>query len=154
MMDEIKIEDIRRLESEIERLKGELQLQTSWKDVAHAEIERLRGQHEEILLKHAKEQSIALSTVETALKEIERLKGQIDVRDTLVSKLSGTTKGDTMTFFKIEAGRYMFGQTYIVKHKPIPGRQQTTTWRDAVTGEWLGYTLAEAKEAVKRKAAE
>jgi hypothetical protein len=59
-----------------------------------------------------------------------------------------------MRFFKIEAGRYMFGQTYIVKRKPIPGRQQTTTWRDALTNEFLGYTLAEAKVAVKRKAYE
>ncbi len=57
-----------------------------------------------------------------------------------------------MTFKKIEAGRYMFGNTQIVKRNPIPGRQQTTTWRDALTGKWLGYTLAEAKVSVKRQA--
>lgn len=59
-----------------------------------------------------------------------------------------------MTLRKIESGRYMFGTRMIVKRKPIPGRQQTTTWRDALTGKILGYTLAEAKEAVKREAYE
>jgi hypothetical protein len=38
-------------------------------------IERLKAQHEEMLLKHAREQGVALSTLEAALKEIERLKG-------------------------------------------------------------------------------
>jgi hypothetical protein len=42
-----------------------------------AEIARLKTQHEEILLKHAKEQSIALSTLLTALKEIERLRALV-----------------------------------------------------------------------------
>jgi hypothetical protein len=41
---------------------------------ALAEIERLKVQHEEMLLKHAREQNIALSTLETALKQIERHK--------------------------------------------------------------------------------
>jgi hypothetical protein len=54
---------------------------------------------------------------------------------------------------KIEAGRYLFLGVQIVKRKPTPGRQQTTTWRDALTGKWLGYTLAEAKEQVAREAA-
>ena len=57
-------------------------------------------------------------------------------------------------FRKIEAGRYIYGQTQIVRRKPIPGRQQTTTWKDALTGEWLGYTLKEAKETVRRKDAQ
>jgi hypothetical protein len=39
-----------------------------------AEIERWKVQHEEMLLKHAREQHIALSTLDGALKEIERLK--------------------------------------------------------------------------------
>lgn len=51
---------------------------------------------------------------------------------------------------KIEAGRYMYGQTYIVRHKPIPGRQQTTTWKNALTGKWLGYTLSEAIATLDR----
>jgi hypothetical protein len=38
------------------------------------EIKRLKAQHEEMLLKHAREQGVALSALETALKEIERLK--------------------------------------------------------------------------------
>ena len=51
---------------------------------------------------------------------------------------------------KIEAGRYMYGQTYVVRRKPIPGRQQTITWRNALTGKWLGYTLAEATRTLDR----
>jgi ABC-type proline/glycine betaine transport system ATPase subunit len=38
------------------------------------EIERWKVQHEEMLLKHAREQHIALSTLDEAMKEIERLK--------------------------------------------------------------------------------
>ena len=42
------------------------------------EIERLKAQHEEMLLKHAREQNIGLVTLEAALKEIERLKAEVD----------------------------------------------------------------------------
>jgi hypothetical protein len=52
-----------------------------------AEIERLKTQQEGILLKHAKEQSIALSTLLTALKEIERLRA-------LVSKTQSRPSSD------------------------------------------------------------
>jgi hypothetical protein len=38
------------------------------------EIKRLKAQHEEMLLKHAREQGVALSTLEEALKEIQRQK--------------------------------------------------------------------------------
>jgi protein subunit release factor A len=42
-----------------------------------AEIERWKVQHEEMLLKHAREQHTALSTLDEAMKEIERLKDKI-----------------------------------------------------------------------------
>jgi len=35
------------------------------------EIKRLKAQHKEMLLKHAREQGVALSALETALKKIE-----------------------------------------------------------------------------------
>jgi hypothetical protein len=38
-----------------------------------AEIERWKAQHEEFLLKHAREQSAAFELLDKALKEIERL---------------------------------------------------------------------------------
>jgi hypothetical protein len=43
-----------------------------------AEIERWKVQHEEMLLKHAHEQHTALSALDEAMKEIERLKAKRD----------------------------------------------------------------------------
>jgi hypothetical protein len=40
-------------------------------------IEQWQVQHEEMLLKHAREQHTALSTLDKAMKEIERLKTEI-----------------------------------------------------------------------------
>jgi hypothetical protein len=45
---------------------------------AIAEIARLKDQHEAMLLKHAKEQNISLSTLETALKQIQEQKEVIE----------------------------------------------------------------------------
>jgi hypothetical protein len=39
-----------------------------------AEIERLKAQHEEMLIKHAKEQHVALSSLDVALNQIKEQK--------------------------------------------------------------------------------
>jgi len=67
--------------------------------------------------------------------------------------MSGTKGKSDMKIRRIEAGRYQVGEAFVVRRPPIPGRQQTTTWRNALTGEWLGYTLKEAVEQLMRKQA-
>lgn len=56
---------------------------------------------------------------------------------------------------KISAGRYALAGVTIVRRAPRTGMQrpsnrETTTWGDEATGKWLGYTLAEALETVRR----
>jgi DNA-binding transcriptional MerR regulator len=47
-------------------------------DDKDAEIGRLKAQHEDMLLKHAKEQGVALSSLETALEQIQAQKEVIE----------------------------------------------------------------------------
>jgi hypothetical protein len=53
-----------------------------------AELERLKAEHEEILLKHAREQNVVLRCLEAATKELERLKGLLKAVDVSVEKLA------------------------------------------------------------------
>jgi len=53
-----------------------------------AEIRQLKAEHEEILLKHAREQNVVLSCLEAATKELERLKGLLKQVDVSVEKLA------------------------------------------------------------------
>jgi hypothetical protein len=53
-----------------------------------AEIERLKAQHEEFLLKHEKETNVLLTSLEQTAAEIERLKARLEEVKALITEMA------------------------------------------------------------------